>query len=137
MKDRVADDFSTFQVFHDDALEQRRRNVRVPHPIRIDDYDWTASADAKAWRFSAFYAVGSEEKSFALQQRCKLRVKRASASIGRAEATCADDDVSRIRLHYRITRWMLDHAERSPREDAVDSRAELRLFPILVYPETR
>jgi hypothetical protein len=127
-------------VLHYDALEQRRGNVRIPHSIRIDDHDWTASANAETWRFSPFYAVGSEEKSLALKQRCKLRVKLAPATVRRAKASCADDDVAGIRLHNGVTiagrDSMLAHAERSPARPAVDSRASLRLFPILVHPET-
>lgn len=89
------------QVLDDDPLKQRRRHAGVPDAFRIHHDDRPSGANAETWRLAALYAARTEEQSFTLQQACELRVKRATAPIGRAEAAHAHEHVARVGLHER------------------------------------
>ena len=101
MDDRFVDDFPVPEVLDDNALQHLRRHVAVPHPFRIHDDNRPAAADAEAWGLAALHAAGAEKQPFALEEHGKERVERTTCAIGRAEATRADQYVSRVRLHWR------------------------------------
>jgi hypothetical protein len=102
MEDRILNHFSPFQVLDHNALQKRRRDVGIPYSIRVNDDNRTSSAHAKAGCFSALDPVGPEEEPLALKQRSQVRVELPSTPVRRAKAPCADDDVTRVRLHDRI-----------------------------------
>jgi hypothetical protein len=93
------DDPPIAQVLYDDALQQRRSDSTVPHPLRIHDHNRPTAADAEAGSFAALDTVGAKEQSFPLEQQREQRVQRATAAVGRAKTTCAHQHVSRIGLH--------------------------------------
>jgi len=59
-------------VLDDDALEQLRRNSRIPDTFGIDDDDRSAGAYTKTGSLTTFYPRGSEEQSFPLEQRREM-----------------------------------------------------------------
>ena len=80
VKDRSFYDSPFLEMFEYDALEEARRYVRIPDPLGIHDNDRSPPADAEARCFATLHPCRAEEKLFALQQRCEVRVERTSLS---------------------------------------------------------
>src|SRR4051812_7658068 len=99
MNHRFLDHASVAQMLADDALEERRRDVTVPDPLRVHDNDRSARADAEAGGFAALHAGGTEQQPFALQQGRQQAIQVAAPMIRRAESTDAYQDMSRVWLH--------------------------------------
>jgi hypothetical protein len=89
------------QMLHDDALEQRRCHAAIPHTVGIDNYDWSAAANAEAWRLSSLDAAGPEEEALTLKQRRQQLIQLAPAMVRRTESANAYEHMARIRLHGR------------------------------------
>jgi hypothetical protein len=62
------------QMLDDDSLEERGGNAGVPDALGIDDDDRTAGADAEARSLAALDAARAEEKAFALEKACEMRI---------------------------------------------------------------
>ena len=67
MEHRLVDRPTALEVLHDDSLEEFRRYVVIPDPIRIDHDDRSTAANAQAGSFATLYASRTEEQSFALE----------------------------------------------------------------------
>ena len=74
VKHGLSNGFSTLQVLHNDALQQRRRYPRVPDAFGINDDDGTIAAYAKTRRFASLDPRGAEQQVFALEQLGEERV---------------------------------------------------------------
>src|SRR5687768_13871948 len=99
MNHGFVDDSTVTEVLDDDALQQLRSHVSVPHAFRVHDGNRPATADAEAWRLAPLDAVRPEEQSFSLEQDGQERVEHTTRPIGRAEASRTHEHVSRVRLH--------------------------------------
>lgn len=99
MKHCIFHDPAALEMLDDDSLEQLRRDSAIPNAFGINDNDWSALAHTEAWSLAPLHTSRTKEQSFALQQRCKKRIQRATAALGRAVASGADDDVPRVRFH--------------------------------------
>jgi hypothetical protein len=102
VKDRFFDWFSVLEVFDDDSLEERRRDLGIPDPFRIYDDDRSVATHAKARSFTALDAPGAKKQIFALKQVGEQRVELSPAAVGRAEVAGAYEHVMRVRLHLRL-----------------------------------
>ena len=94
MKYRVLDDAAVSQVLHHDALEQCRRDARVPDRIRIHDDDGTASANSEAGRLPSLHSCRAEQQPLAMEQLGKQGIQLPPTPVGRTEASRADEDVA-------------------------------------------
>jgi len=90
---------TALQMLDDDAFQQLGGDCTVPDSFRIDDDNRAAFADAEARSFSALHAIGSEQQTLALKQRCEQRVQRPPAPVRRAVSAGAHDNMSRVRFH--------------------------------------
>lgn len=81
MKDRIFDDATIAQMLDHDALQQFRRDTRVPDSLRVHDHNGSARAHSQAWRLAALHAAWPEQKILAREQRGQQAVERAAATI--------------------------------------------------------
>jgi len=58
----------TFEVLHDNPLQQSRRYPRVPDAFGVNDDDWTIAAHAETRRLAPLDPRRAEQQVLALQQ---------------------------------------------------------------------
>jgi hypothetical protein len=98
---RVANDIPVAQVFDDDPIEERRRDVAVPNAFGVHDDDRASGADAEAGRFTAFDSMRPEQQAFALEKRGKQAIELLAAPIRRTVSADTHENVPGVWLHQR------------------------------------
>jgi len=124
MKDCLLHHLPVSKMLDDDALEELERDACVPDPLRVHNHYGPACADAEAWRFTTLHSRGSEQKTLTLEQSSEMAIERTAAAIRRTKAAGADDHMSSIRFHARLTvvvghgtlGWLLASQRRPMRE---------------------
>jgi hypothetical protein len=99
MENCVLDGMPVTEMFDHNPLEQRWCHSPVPHPVRVNDDDWSPATNAKTWRFAAFDPTRAEQQTLSLKQVGQQLIKVSSAPVGRAEAPGAHEHVTGVGLH--------------------------------------
>lgn len=100
MENGLPDHPAIAQMLGDDPFEELRRDISVPDALWIYGDNWPAFTYAETGRFGSLDAIGVEEEVFALEEPGELTVNGATATIGRAKAAGANEDVAAIRRHF-------------------------------------
>ena len=98
MKNSCIDRSSSLQVLDHDALQQFRRDARVPHTFRIHDHNRPTPTHAEARGLTALHSGRAEQEPLAFEKTGQLRIERATSTIGRTEPSGAYQHVPAVRL---------------------------------------
>jgi hypothetical protein len=81
VKDSVVNYLPVAQVLDDNPLKQLRCDTIVPDPLRIDGHNWTLFTHPKARCLASFHTCRPKQEILSLEQRRKLGIQPATASI--------------------------------------------------------
>jgi hypothetical protein len=82
VKYRVFDDVTVSQMLDHDALEQCLVHASVPNTFRINDDDWSTSADAEARCLTTLHSGVAEQQPLALKQAGEQAVELTTTTLG-------------------------------------------------------
>jgi hypothetical protein len=100
VKNGLFDHPTVTEMLGDDPFEEFGRHVGVPDTLRIDGDNRPLFADAKARRFGSFDTIGIKQEILTLEEPGELTVNGAAATLGRAKAPGAHQNVAAIRRHF-------------------------------------
>jgi len=82
MKHGLLDRPTSFEVLHDNPLEQLGRHPGIPHAFGIHHDHRPAGANAEAWCLATLHTRRTEQQVLPLEQARQQRIETASSPIG-------------------------------------------------------